>query len=192
MASILIVEDDITFGTMINSWLRRKGFVSEKVSSVSAAKSKLQDSGNTYDLILSDLRLPDHDGLVLLEWMRQCDMDIPFIVMTSYAEVQNAVLAMKSGAADYIAKPLQPDVLLQKNQRCPVKASGSGRAHSGDRTTVGFHSDCAATHRRKRPRLKATLRIHLARCAHTDVCPHTRCERYGKGICRQTHTRAEP
>lgn len=114
MASILIVEDDITFGTMINSWLRRKGFVSEKVSSVSAAKSKLQDSGNTYDLILSDLRLPDHDGLVLLEWMRQCDMDIPFIVMTSYAEVQNAVLAMKSGAADYIAKPLQPDVLLQK------------------------------------------------------------------------------
>lgn len=114
MASILIVEDDITFATMINSWLRRKGFVSEKVSSVSAAKSKMQDSGNAYDLILSDLRLPDHDGLVLLEWMRQCDIDIPFIVMTSYAEVQNAVLAMKSGAADYIAKPLQPDILLQK------------------------------------------------------------------------------
>lgn len=114
MASILIVEDDITFATMINSWLRRKGFVSEKVSSVSAAKSKMQDSGNAYDLILSDLRLPDHDGLVLLEWMRQCDIDIPFIVMTSYAEVQNAVLAMKSGAADYIAKPLQPDILLLK------------------------------------------------------------------------------
>lgn len=114
MASILIVEDDITFATMINSWLRRKGFVSEKVSSVSAAKSKMQDSGNAYDLILSDLRLPDHDGLVLLEWMRQCDIDIPFIVMTSYAEVQNAVLSMKSGAADYIAKPLQPDILLQK------------------------------------------------------------------------------
>ena len=114
MASILIVEDDITFATMIGSWLRRKGFDAEKVSSVAAAKSRLQDSAGTFDLILSDLRLPDHDGLVLLEWMRHSGMDTPFIVMTSYAEVQNAVLAMKSGAADYIAKPPQPDILLQK------------------------------------------------------------------------------
>ncbi|MDN0022033.1 sigma-54-dependent transcriptional regulator [Leyella lascolaii] len=114
MASILIVEDDITFATMIGSWLRRKGFDAEKVSSVAAAKSRLQDSAGAFDLILSDLRLPDHDGLVLLEWMRHSGMDTPFIVMTIYAEVQNAVLAMKSGAADYIAKPPQPDILLQK------------------------------------------------------------------------------
>lgn len=114
MASILIVEDDITFATMIGSWLSRKGFDVDKVSSVAAAKSRLHDSAGAFDLILSDLRLPDHDGLVLLEWMRQSGMDTPFIVMTSYAEVQNAVLAMKSGAADYIAKPPQPDILLQK------------------------------------------------------------------------------
>lgn len=67
-----------------------------------------------FDLVLSDLRLPDHDGLYLLSWMQRQNITCPFIVMTSYAEVQNAVLAMKSGACDYIAKPVQPDILLQK------------------------------------------------------------------------------
>lgn len=113
MPHILIVEDDLTFATMMQTWLRKKGFDVDRVSSVSAAARQLTDTPN-FDLILSDLRLPDHDGLFLLEWMRKHNLRIPFIVMTSYAEVQNAVLAMKTGASDYIAKPVQPDILLQK------------------------------------------------------------------------------
>lgn len=113
MPHILIVEDDLTFATMMQTWLRKKGFDVDRVSSVSAAARQLTDTPS-FDLILSDLRLPDHDGLFLLEWMRKHNLRIPFIVMTSYAEVQNAVLAMKTGASDYIAKPVQPDILLQK------------------------------------------------------------------------------
>ena len=113
MPHILIVEDDLTFATMMQTWLRKKGFDVDRVSSVSAAARQLTDTPN-FDLILSDLRLPDHDGLFLLEWMRKHNLRIPLIVMTSYAEVQNAVLAMKTGASDYIAKPVQPDILLQK------------------------------------------------------------------------------
>ena len=113
MSHILIVEDDLTFATMMQTWLRKKGFDVDRVSSVSAAARQLTDTPS-FDLILSDLRLPDHDGLFLLEWMRKHNLRIPFIVMTSYAEVQNAVLAMKTGASDYIAKPVQPDILLQK------------------------------------------------------------------------------
>ncbi len=113
MPHILIVEDDLTFATMMQTWLRKKGFDVDRVSSVSAAARQLTDTPN-FDLILSDFRLPDHDGLFLLEWMRKHNLRIPFIVMTSYAEVQNAVLAMKTGASDYIAKPVQPDILLQK------------------------------------------------------------------------------
>ena len=109
---ILIVEDDIAFGTMLQTWLKKKGFDVDKATSVGSAVKKLQHSGTS--LVLSDLRLPDHDGLRLLAWMRQQGINAPFIVMTNYAEVQNAVLAMKSGAADYIAKPVQPDILLQK------------------------------------------------------------------------------
>lgn len=113
MDSLLIVEDDIAYSTMMQTWLRKKGFDVDKVSSVKAAV-KIINSDKQYHLVLSDLRLPDHNGLFLLDWMRKSGINIPFIVMTSYAEVQNAVLAMKSGANDYIAKPVQPDILLQK------------------------------------------------------------------------------
>lgn len=112
MPHILIVEDDI-FGTMLQTWLRKKGFEVDKATSVGAAVKLLSPNGGV-DLVLSDLRLPDHDGLRLLAWMHEHNIYAPFIVMTNYAEVQNAVLAMKSGAADYIAKPVQPDILLQK------------------------------------------------------------------------------
>ena len=113
MRHILIVEDDIAFGTMPQTWLRRKGFEVDKATSVGAAVKLLVDM-KSVDLVLSDPRLPDHDGLRLLAWMHEHSINAPFIVMTNYAEVQNAVLAMKSGAADYIAKPVQPDILLQK------------------------------------------------------------------------------
>lgn len=112
MPHILIVEDDIAFGTMLQTWLRKKGFDADKASSVGAAVKLLMDKST--DIVLSDLRLPDHDGLRLLAWMHEHGLKTPFIVMTNYAEVQNAVLAMKSGAADYIAKPVQPEILLQK------------------------------------------------------------------------------
>jgi len=115
MTRILIVEDDLAFGTMIQTWLKKKGFEVEKATSVKGALRFLEEDFEP-NLILSDLRLPDHDGLTLLQWLRKHDMTIPFIVMTSYAEVQNAVLAMKSGATDYIAKPFHPDILLEKMQ----------------------------------------------------------------------------
>lgn len=113
MTKIIIIEDDIVFGTIIETWLQKKGFETDKVTSVRTAVKQLQTEGHI-DLILSDLRLPDHDGLFLLQWLKEKGMNIPFIIMTSYAEVQNAVQAMKLGATDYIAKPFQPDILLQK------------------------------------------------------------------------------
>ena len=114
MEKILIVEDDIAFGTMIQTWLRKKGFEVEKTTSVKAAIQAWEKLESGFDLVLSDLRLPDHDGIFLLQWMRKHGMQVPFIVMTSYAEIQNVVLAMKSGATDYVAKPFHPDILLEK------------------------------------------------------------------------------
>ena len=114
MEKILIVEDDIAFGTMIQTWLKKKGFEVEKATSVKAAIQIYEKTESGFDLVLSDLRLPDHDGIFLLQWMRKHGMMVPFIVMTSYAEIQNVVLAMKSGATDYVAKPFHPDILLDK------------------------------------------------------------------------------
>ncbi|MBO4963332.1 MAG: response regulator, partial [Prevotella sp.] len=109
---ILIVEDDLTYGTMMQTWLGKKGYDVERVTRVSDAVKAL--IGSKFNLVLSDMRLPDRDGMHLLEWMQRSAVGTPFIMMTSYAEVQNAVEAMKHGACDYIAKPCQPDILLTK------------------------------------------------------------------------------
>ena len=139
MEKILIVEDDLSFGTIIQTWLRKKGFEVEKTTSVKSAIAiweKGETSGKSasvFDLVLSDLRLPDHDGIFLLQWIRKRGVQVPFIVMTSYAEIQNVVLAMKSGATDYIAKPFHPDILLEKIHEALKANKPSGdTSHTSD------------------------------------------------------------
>ena len=65
-------------------------------------------------MVLCDLRLPDGDGIDLLEWVSNRNVNVPLIVMTSYAAIPSAVQAMKLGARDYISKPVNPEDLLQK------------------------------------------------------------------------------
>lgn len=110
--SILIVEDDLTFATMLKTWLGKKGYEVETASTNARARKLL--TTRDFSLILSDLRLPDQDGIHLLSWLRDLQKATPVIIMTSYAKIQGAVLAMKEGAADYVSKPVQPDELLKK------------------------------------------------------------------------------
>ena len=112
MKAILIVEDDITFGMMLKTWLGKKGFEVSSVSNIARARKHIESQ--TVDLVLSDLRLPDYEGIDLLKWMNDRGLDIPLIIMTGYADIQSAVLAMKLGARDYIAKPVNPEELLKK------------------------------------------------------------------------------
>lgn len=112
MKSILIVEDDITFGMMLKTWLEKRGFSVSNVSNIVSAQKHLEE--NHTDLILSDLRLPDHDGIYLLKWLAEAGLHMPLIIMTGYADIQSAVMAIKLGADDYIAKPVIPEDLLLK------------------------------------------------------------------------------
>ena len=112
MKSILIVEDDITYGMMLKTWLGKKGFNVASASNVTRARKHIETED--VDLILSDLRLPDHDGTELLRWLTEKQLSIPLIIMTGYADIQSAVQTMKLGARDYIAKPINPDELLKK------------------------------------------------------------------------------
>ena len=109
---ILIVEDDVTFGTMLKTWFDKNSWKTTWVSKVELAKNESQN--NSFDLILSDLRLPDSDGIIFLTWLRENKIMTPFIIMTSYSDVQTAVLAMKLGAFDYLQKPINPTILQQK------------------------------------------------------------------------------
>lgn len=112
MKKILIVEDDLTFCLMLRTWLGKQGFTVESASTVGDAKLKMTTT--KYDIILSDLRLPDDDGMSLLKWAKGKKINTPFIILTGYAEIQSAVECMKIGAKDYIPKPIKPEMLFEK------------------------------------------------------------------------------
>ncbi|MDR1161947.1 MAG: sigma-54 dependent transcriptional regulator [Tannerellaceae bacterium] len=112
MPCILIIEDDTTFSLMLSTWLKKKNFVVKAVSSVSCAKQEIEEG--SYDLLLSDFRLPDGDGIDILKWLKETGRSLPLIMMTGYADIQTAVQSMKLGASDYISKPINQDGLLLK------------------------------------------------------------------------------
>lgn len=134
MKSILIVEDDITFGMMLKTWLGKKGFEVASASNIARAKKHIETQAP--DLILSDLRLPDQDGIHLLMWMNERGMDIPLIIMTGYADIQSAVQAIKLGARDYVAKPVNPEELLKKMSEALQDPSKNGAETASPKTPV--------------------------------------------------------
>ena len=111
-SKILIVEDDTSFGAMVDRLLSKRGYQTTLCSKMDAAKRELVR--DKFDIILSDLRLPDGDGILLLEWMHSKKMNTPMIIVTSYAEVQSAVSAIKLGAFDFLEKPINPALLNEK------------------------------------------------------------------------------
>ncbi len=110
--SILIIDDNLTICLMLKSWLIKKGFNVETTTSVSKAKEIVREQ--PFDLIISDIRMPDADGFDFLNWIKRYDSGILVIMMTDYADIESAVASMKSGAVDYISKPIDPDIFSQK------------------------------------------------------------------------------
>ncbi|MCD8174230.1 MAG: sigma-54 dependent transcriptional regulator [Alistipes sp.] len=109
---ILIIEDDITFGTILRKWFEKNGYSPQLVTRAADARAVFEKE--SFQLVLSDLRLPDGDGIMLLAWIKEQRPETPIIMMTGYAEVQGAVNAMKLGALDYLEKPINPALLEEK------------------------------------------------------------------------------
>lgn len=109
---ILIVEDDTSYGVMLQGWIKKKGYDAVLCFTVEQAKKEILKTN--FNLIITDLRLPNGDGIMLLTWVKDIKKNIPVIIMTSYAEIQSAVSAMKLGAFDYLEKPVNPSLLEQK------------------------------------------------------------------------------
>lgn len=110
MKIILIIEDDVVFSRSISNWLSKKGMKTSCVTTLANARKAIMVT--EFDLILADLRLPDGNSTSLLEWMNEKLYSIPFLIMTNYGQVENAVNAMRLGAVNYLCKPIQPDKLL--------------------------------------------------------------------------------
>ena len=114
MAKILLVDDDTTFGLMLKTWLTKRGFVVEDVFSAESALKKLQSE--PFDIVLTDLRLPDKDGIFLLKNIKKHYVGTQVILMTGYADIYTAVESIKAGAFDYVSKPVIPEEILKKIQ----------------------------------------------------------------------------
>lgn len=110
METVLVVEDDRVYARTTANWLVKNGINARYVLSVDAAKEFLDS--HEVDLVLSDFRLNENNGVELLEWMRAQGCRIPFLVMTGYGDIPSAVEAVRKGAADYLPKPIQTDKVL--------------------------------------------------------------------------------
>jgi DNA-binding NtrC family response regulator len=109
-APILLVEDKDALRTMLRRLLEAQGHLVVEAIDQPGAAAAIQQSRP--DLVISDLRLPVGDGLGVLRAAKDVDPDLPVIVMTAYGSVQDAVAAMKEGALDFLAKPVDPDHLV--------------------------------------------------------------------------------
>lgn len=96
------------------------------------AEARKAVEAKEFDLILADLRLPDGNSIALLEWMNKKYYSIPFLIMTNYGQVENAVAAMKLGAINYLCKPIQPDKLLALLTEIFSKDNGNADFYRGE------------------------------------------------------------
>lgn len=129
MAKILLVEDDVAFCTMLKTFLVKKEC--EVDAAYTATEALNLVAKNKYDVVISDVRLPDKEGLEILRAVNEKGENTGVIMMTSYAEISMAVNAIKEGALDYIAKPFHPEVILEAiNEAIEKKSNGAGVAVS--------------------------------------------------------------
>jgi two-component system, NtrC family, response regulator HydG len=110
MTKILLIEDDVAFCKLLEKFLIKKSF--EVTTAFSAAEAKSKIKNTEFDLIITDLRLPDYDGILLMTEIKATHPSIPVLLMTGYSDVSTAVKAIKNGAADYISKPFNPEEVL--------------------------------------------------------------------------------
>jgi two-component system response regulator PilR (NtrC family) len=120
---ILVVDDEPDLLELLELTLSRMGLDTTRAESVAEA-IRLLDSG-PFDLCLSDMRLPDGEGLRVVEHINQKGLDVPVAVITAYGSAENAVAALKAGAFDYLAKPValeQLRALVKQALKVPDKA----------------------------------------------------------------------
>ncbi|MBD3815511.1 MAG: sigma-54-dependent Fis family transcriptional regulator [Halothiobacillus sp.] len=112
---IAFIDDDPRASELFSRYAQTEGLQVQGFQSVDSAQSWLEN--NTADLIISDLKMPGMSGLEFLAWLRQRDSEVPFVLITGYSTLDNAIDALRLGANDFIKKPYDPEELVQLTHR---------------------------------------------------------------------------
>ncbi len=104
LGNILVVDDEEAIREVVSTMLESRGYQCTSVSNGRAAQECVRRQ--TPDLVLSDMIMPEMDGIKLLDWLRQYDADIPVIMVTAIHDISTALEAIRRGAYDYILKAI--------------------------------------------------------------------------------------
>ena len=110
MRRVLIVDDEQNLRHMLQTLLKREGYESVGIASVDGALKEVED--RPYDIVITDLRMPDRSGMDLVDEIRRRNLGMTVVVMTAYGSRDIAIEAMKHGAYDYISKPFEADEII--------------------------------------------------------------------------------
>jgi DNA-binding NtrC family response regulator len=108
---VLVIDDEQIVLNSVKRILGQAGFDVE--TTLSGRQGMEWALNKTYDVVLTDIRMPDIGGMIVLRDIKRAQPMMPVVIITGYANVQSAVQAMKLGAADYVEKPFTPDQLLK-------------------------------------------------------------------------------
>lgn len=134
-SKVLIVEDDEGLREALVDTLALAGYEWLEADSAEDALVKLK--ANSVDIVVSDVQMAGMGGLALLRNIKQHWPKLPVLLMTAYANIEDAVSAMKEGAIDYMAKPFAPEVLLNMVSRyAPIKSDDNGDAIVADEKSL--------------------------------------------------------
>lgn len=132
MSKILIIDDEVEICFILDKFLTKKGFKVQTCYTGKDGLALLQKQ--TFDLIISDFRLPDYTGLELLKEIKANRQENKVIIITGYSDIRMAVEVIKYGALDYITKPLFPEELLSLIKES-ISDTSTGIEHSGTGST---------------------------------------------------------
>ena len=130
---VFIIEDDPGVAEVVKLLLSREGYFVEGAGTVKEGLRRLAAGG--FDLVITDLKLPDGTGLDAVRLIHGKDRSLPIIMMTSYSSLESAIGALRAGAVDYIIKPFDNDELLHAVERA-LKERRMGRENATLRRTL--------------------------------------------------------
>lgn len=136
MSKILIIDDDVAFCLMVQTLFEKRNY---QVSTIfSAVEAKRLIKKEHFDVVLTDLRLPDISGMELIHWIKTESPATQIIMMTGYADIATAIESIKKGAFNYIPKPLSPDELLNAVKEALESNKKETNSNRGKRNNLEY------------------------------------------------------